>query len=118
MTTYIAAHRERFGVEPICQALAIAPSTYYAAKGRPPSARACRDAELRSEIRRVHRENFGVYGVDKVWHQLAREGLAVGRDRVARLMRAERLRGVRRGVFKRTTHPDEHAPRPRGSGRS
>ena len=112
MNRYIDAHRDRFGVEPICQALAIAPSTYYAAKGRPPSARACRDAALRPEIARVHRENFGVYGVDKVWHQLAREGIAVGRDRVARLMRAQSLRGVRRGAFKRTTRADEHAPRP------
>lgn len=112
MTKYIDAHRDRFGVEPICQALAVAPSTYYAARTRPPSARACRDAELRPEVTRVHRENFGVYGVDKVWHQLNREGFVVGRDRVARLMRACSLRGVRRGAFKRTTQADEHSPRP------
>ena len=65
MSRFIDAHRDRFGVEPICQALAVAPSTYYAARTRPPSARACRDAELRPELTRVHRENFGVYGVDK-----------------------------------------------------
>ena len=112
MSRYIEAHRDRFGVEPICQALAIAPSTYYAAKGRPLSARACRDAELRPEITRVHRENFGVYGTEKVWRQLAREGIAVGRDRVARLMRACSLRGVRRGAFKRTTQSDDRSPRP------
>jgi len=112
MTRFIDAHRERFGVEPICQALAIAPSTYYAAKGRPPSARACRDAALRPEIARVHRENFGVYGAEKVWHQLGREGITVGRDRVARLMASCSLAGVRRGAFKRTTQSDNQASRP------
>lgn len=112
MSRFIDAHRERFGVEPICQALAVVPSTYYAAKGRPPSARACRDGELRPEITRIHRDNFGVYGVEKVWRQLAREGISVGRDRVARLMRACSLRGVRRGAFKRTTQSDHQASRP------
>ena len=112
MTRYIDAHRARFGVEPICQVLAVAPSSYYAAKGRPPSARACRDGELRPLITRVHRENFGVYGARKVWHQLRREGLAVGRDRVARLMGSCSLRGVRRGAFKRTTTSDPVAARP------
>jgi len=112
MTTYIDAHRERFGVEPICQALAVAPSTYYAARSRPPSPRAKRDALLTPEITRVHRENFGVYGARKVWCQLGREGIAVGRDRVARLMSACSLQGVRRGAFTRTTHADLRAPRP------
>ena len=112
MNRYIDAHRERFGVEPICQALQVAPSTYYAARSRAPSARACRDAALRPEITRVHRENFGVYGTRKIWHQLHREGIVVGRDRVARLMRACSLRGVRRGAFKRTTQSDNQATRP------
>ena len=112
MNRYIDAHRERFGVEPICQALAVAPSTYYAARSRAPSARACRDAALRPEITRVHRENFGVYGTRKIWRQLGREGIPVGRDRVARLMRACSLRGVRRGAFKRTTQSDNQATRP------
>lgn len=112
MNRFIESHRERFGVEPICQALAVVPSTYYATRTRAPSARSCRDALLRPEIARVHRENFGVYGTRKVWHQLNREGIAVGRDRVARLMRAASLRGVRRGAFKRTTQSDDHAPRP------
>ena len=67
MIAYIDEHRDRFGVEPICSVLQFAPRTYYAAKARPPSARAVRDAELKPEIARVHRENFGVYGVDKVW---------------------------------------------------
>ena len=67
MTTFITAHRERFGVEPICTALQIVPSTYYAAASRQPSARAVRDEELKAEISRVHESNFGVYGVGKVW---------------------------------------------------
>src|SRR5215207_628512 len=63
-----------FGAEPICRVLPIAPSTYYQHSGRPPSARALRDAKLKAEIARVHAENFGVYGARKVWRQLHREG--------------------------------------------
>jgi putative transposase len=110
---YVDEHRARFGgVEPICRVLRIAPSTYYAARSRPPSARALRDAELLDEIVRVHRANFGVYGVEKLWRQLLREGIDVGRDRVARLMAANGLRGVRRGKFKRTTITDDTGLRP------
>ena len=91
MSAFIETHRERFGVEPICRVLAVAPSSYYAARSRPPSARAVRDAELLDDVRRVHAANYGVYGVRKVWHELSREGIAVGRDRLARLMRAAGL---------------------------
>ena len=90
----------------------IAPSTYYAAKKRPPSARAVRDEDLKIEIQRVHKENLGVYGARKVWRQMNREGFAVARCTVARLMRELGLEGVRRGRFKRTTVSDASAPRP------
>jgi len=112
MVKFIDAHRERWGVEPICRALQVAPSTYYAAVNRPPSARRQRDEQLKLEIGRVHRENFGVYGIEKVWHQLKREGTPVGRDRVARLMDELDLQGVVRGKRKRTTFPDELSQRP------
>jgi putative transposase len=112
MIAYIDAHRDRFGVEPICQVLPIAPSTYYDAKRRLPSARALRDEELKVEIRRVHEDNFGVYGVRKVWRQLHREGIAVARCTVARLMGELGLEGVRRGKLRRTTTPDAAADRP------
>jgi putative transposase len=105
MSRFIEEHRAVFGVEPICQALGIAPSSYYAARSRPPSARVLRDAELAVEIARVHAANFGVYGVRKVWAALAREGIAVGRDRVARIMREQGLEGVRRGRRTTTTRP-------------
>jgi putative transposase len=111
--TYIDKHRGQYGVEPICGVLQFAPRTYYAAKARPPSARAVRDAELRPAIARVHRDNFGVYGVDKVWAQLNREGTRVARCTVARLMRELGLRGVVRGKPKFTTIPDAEADRPR-----
>ena len=62
----IDAHRDQFGVEPICQVLEVDPSTYFAAKSRPTSARQLRDEELKVEIARVHEENFGVYGIEKV----------------------------------------------------
>jgi putative transposase len=109
---FIGAHRERWGVEPICQALQVAPSTYYAAVNRPPSARRRRDEQLKLEIGRVHRDNFGVYGIEKVWRQLNREGMQIGRDRVARLMDELDLQGIVRGTRKRTTFPDEVSPRP------
>jgi len=112
MTRFIDAHRERFGVEPICRTLQVAPSTYYAVKARQPSSRSLRDAQLKEEIGRVHRQNFSVYGIEKVWRQLVREGIEVGRDRVARLMRNLGLAGAVRGKRTRTTHPSDVAERP------
>ncbi len=112
MTRYIDENRGRFGVEPICTTLQIAPSTYYAAKRRPPSARALSDATLKPELSRIHEDNFGVYGARKLWRQLLREGIRVGRDRVARLMRELGIAGVVRGKLKRTTVPAAVAERP------
>ena len=77
--------------------LPIAPSTYYAVRRRPPSARRRRDEKLKAEIGRVHAEHFGVYGARKVWRQLHREGIAVARCTVERLMGELHLEGVRRG---------------------
>jgi putative transposase len=112
MIAYIDRHKDRFGVEPICRLLPIAPSTYYARKQRPPSARAVRDARLKAEIRRVYDDNFGVYGARKVWRQLHREGIPVARCTVERLMGELGLRGAVRGKTHRTTTPDAAAPRP------
>jgi putative transposase len=112
MIAYIESNKDRFGVEPICEVLPIAPSTYYAARTRPPSARKLRDEELKIAMARAHAANFGVYGARKVWHQLRREGITVARCTVERLMREMGLQGVRRGRFKRTTTPDATAPRP------
>lgn len=90
----------------------IAPSTYYAATGREPSRREVSDASMTEVIKRVHADNFSVYGVHKMWRKLVREGHEVGRDRVARLMRAAGLRGVIRGGHKTfTTHRDDTAAR-------
>jgi putative transposase len=112
MIAFIDCHKDRFGVEPICRLLPIAPSTYYARKQRPPSARAVRDARLKVEIRRVYDDNFGVYGARKVWRQLHREGIPVARCTVERLMGELGLRGAVRGKTHRTTTPDAAAPRP------
>jgi putative transposase len=109
---FVNVERKRFGVEPICRTLEIAPSTFYGAIARPCSERRRRDAELKADIGRVHKDNFGVYGARKLWRQLNREGIAVGRDRVGRLMRALHLEGVRRGKRKRTTFPAEVGERP------
>jgi hypothetical protein len=74
MIAFIDDHRGAYGVEPICRVLPIAPSTYHAhvAKRVDPSrlsARARWDDVLMPEVRRVFDENFGVYGVRKVWRQ-------------------------------------------------
>ena len=112
MIAFIDDHRASHGVEPICRELPIAPSTYHAAAARraaPSSAppRVRRDAALRGEIRRVWEENFGVYGVRKVWRQLGREGVTVARCTVARLMRQMGLKGIVRGKSVRTTISDK-----------
>jgi putative transposase len=112
MTRLIDAHRERFGVEPICRELQVAPSTYYAARRRRPSARRVRDEALKVKLRHVHAEHFGVYGARKLWRQLQREGIPVARCTVERLMRELGLSGVVRGKVRRTTVPDESVPRP------
>jgi transposase InsO family protein len=112
MIAYIDRNKHRYGVEPICRVLPIAPSTYYAARRRPLSTRAVRDTKLKVEITRVHAEHFGVYGAGKVWRQLHREGVAVARCTVERLMAELHLEGVRRGKPRRTTTPDAAAPRP------
>ncbi len=111
MVWFIDDHREAYGVEPICEVLPIAPSTYYGRKALQAdpslrSARARRDEALRREIQRVWKENFQVYGARKVWRQLNREGIAVARCTVERLMREMGLRGVMRGRrFNVTTLP-------------
>ncbi len=112
MIEFIDQHRDRFGVEPICAELPIAPATYYAAKTRPPSARALSDAVLVGRIRTVHASNYGVYGARKVHAQLLREGELVARCTVERLMRRNGLRGVSRKKGPRTTVPGSAARRP------
>src|SRR5215213_5095632 len=112
MIAYIDQHKGRYGVEPICRVLPIAPSTYYQHTKGPRSARAVRDAQLKVEIRRVHGEHFGVYGARKVWRQLHREGIAVARCTIERLMGELGLEGVRRGKPRRTTTPDTSVTRP------
>jgi putative transposase len=118
MIRFIDEHRDRFGVEPIIGVLRgadagfLSVSGYYAAKARPPSPRSLADTALGERIRAVHEANYGVYGVRKVHAALRRDGLDVGRDRVARLMRQLGLQGVRRGRFKRTTVAGDPAVRP------
>ena len=117
MVSFIDEQREEYGVEPICDVLPIAPSTYYAHKvyeADPTlrSARAQRDEVFRGEIRRVWEQNFQLYGVRKVWRQLNREGVDVARCTVARLMREMELQGAVRGRRFKTTVTDELADRP------
>ena len=117
MRGFVDQHRDTFGVEPICRVLQVAPSGYrrHAAQLRDPSkrcARAIRDERLQPEIKRVWQANMQVYGADKVWRQLTREGVTVARCTVERLMRSMGLRGVMRGKVMRTTVGDAKAPCP------
>ena len=117
MVSIIDECREEYGVEPICKQLPIAPSTYYEQKAREadPSRlpeRTVRDAQLRTQIERVWKEHFGVYGARKVWRQLQREGLEVARCTVERLMRGMGLKGAVRGRTYKTTISDEALDRP------
>ena len=117
MIGFVDDHREAYGVEPICRVLPIAPSTYHerVARRRDParqSARASRDQALKPEIMRVFTENFGVYGVRKVWRQMRRKGFNIARCTVERLMRDLGLQGVIRGKPVRTTVSDKATPCP------
>ncbi len=112
MVTYIDTHRSEFGVEPICRVLQVAPSTYYAAKSRLPSARAIRDGLMMPILLALWIANFKVYGAHKLWKAARRGGHDIGRDQVARLMKTLGIEGVRRGRRIRTTRPDDQAARP------
>ena len=119
MIAFIDAHRHRvsgalrWGIEPICAVLQIAPSTYHAAKKRPLSAQAVRDAELRPQVLRVWEQNLSVYGADKVWDQLNKDGVRVARCTIERLMADMGLQGCRRGrLWVRTTEGDDRLDRP------
>jgi transposase InsO family protein len=118
MIRYIDLYWDRFGVEPICAALAdtdggfITSRGYRAAKSRPRSARSLSDELIGEVIGRVHAANYSVYGIRKMHAALAREGWLVGRDRVGRIMKLRGLAGVRRGTKVVTTIADQAAARP------
>jgi putative transposase len=117
MVSFIDEHRDEYGVEPICNVLPIAPSTYYwhvRRRCQPElrSARAKRDEVLEADVQRVWDANRGVYGGRKVWRQLVREDVDVARCTVRRLMRGLGLSGAVRGRRVKTTIPDDAAERP------
>jgi putative transposase len=122
---FVDAHRDRFGVEPICRVLSqhgvkIAPNSYYAHRARVASARSVRDEQVLAQVTRVFWDpnlGRGLYGARKVTAQLAREGgvdgLPVSRRQVERLMRTAGLQGVVRGRRLRTTRPEPSGTVPR-----
>jgi len=113
MVEFIDSHRSEFGVERICGVLQVAPSTYYAAKARPVSARAIRDAVMIPILVAIWSANYRVYGAHKLWKAARRAGHVIGRDQVGRLMKAAGIEGVSRRRRKvRTTKPDPTAARP------
>ena len=106
----IDRRRGRYPVRMMCRLLGVSPSGYYAWRARPESARAQRDRGLMAKIRRVHEASKGVYGSPRVHAELVAEGLRVGRHKVARLMRLERLRGCPKRRFRVTTRRDPAYP--------
>jgi putative transposase len=108
---FVDTNRDEFGVEPICATLQVAPSTYYAARNRVPSARALRDAVMMPILLTLWVTNRKLYGAHKLWKAARRAGHDIGRDQVARLMKAVDIQGVRRGRRVRTTRPDKGAVR-------
>ena len=118
MVRFIDQHRAHYGVEPICRELPIAPSTYFLRTAQhhgrvPRSARAQRDAALRTTIQQVWNTHEQVYGPRKVWRQLRRDGRRVARCTVERLMRDLGLRGAVRGrAWTITTRAETGAARP------
>ena len=115
---FVDSQSRQHGVQSVLRALQdtpaqIAPSSYYAAKTRPVSARSRRGSELTEMIRRIHAENYGVYGARKIWHELHRQGVDVARCTVERLMRGAGLRGLLRDKSPRTTRPAADTDRPR-----
>ena len=112
MSAFISAHRERFGVEPICQTLGVSASAYYHRASGKRSARAIGDERLLGVIEQLHDENYCAYGSRRMWKALLRSGEHVGRGRVERLMRQNGIQGAkRRGKPWRTTTPDPTASR-------
>lgn len=107
----IQAHQKEFPVRRMCQALAVSPSGYYAWQGRPESAQARANQKLLVEIRSVHARSRSTYGSPRIYADLRLRGFRVGRNRIARLMRLERLFGSRRKKkFPRTTNSQHDYP--------
>lgn len=117
MVKFIDQSKEVWGVEPICQSLPIAPSTYHLVKSKEKNPEKCsrrvkRDNELKDLIQKVWDENYQVYGARKVWHQLIRDGHRVARCTVERLMRDLGLQGAVRGRKPKNTWVSDQAETP------
>jgi len=112
VSAFIDAHRERFGVEPICRTVGVSASAYYQRARGERCARAVEDERLLARIRELHAANYYAYGYRRMWKALRRAGEEVPRCRVQRLMRAHGIVGAkRRGRPWRTTRPDPDAHR-------
>ena len=113
MSAYIDTYRARFGVEPICSVLGVSASAYYHRKTGARSPRVIEDERMLEIIRELHQANYEAYGSRRMWKALRRAGHEIGRDRVARLMRAARIQGAKRRAKRwQTTTPDPAARLP------
>lgn len=117
MSVFIDAHRDPYGVEPICRVLQVAPSSYYRIKAQASNPDLCSDRsksddQAMIQIRRVWDESGQRYGVRKVWEQLKLDLVEIPRCQVARLMRKHGLKGIRRDKGIKTTVSDPKIPCP------
>ena len=102
----IDRNRDQYSIQLMCRVLGVSRSGYYASKVRPESARSKRDREILPEIKRVHTQSKGVYGSPRIKAELDDEGLKVGRHKIAKLMRIERIRGIPKRNYRVTTQRD------------
>lgn len=112
MITFIDTYRDRFSVEFMCRVMKehttsvfLTSRGYRTATTRPVSARQVQDELLIEALRKIHQNNYGVYGIRKMWHAMNRAGWVIGREQTARLMRQAGLEGIRRGRTPITTRP-------------
>lgn len=102
----MSAYRALYPIATMCRVLGVSTSGYYAWSARAPSARARSDGVLIERIDAIHAASRGTYGSPRIHAELTANGSAVGRKRVARLMKAAGLRGVSRRRFVTTTVRD------------
>ena len=108
----MTAHQAVHPVATLCRTLGVSPSGFYAWRKRPLSRRARADVELTAQVVAVHRDSRGTYGAPRIHAELVAQGVALGRKRVARLMRRAGLRGVSRRKCRTTVRDETARPAP------
>jgi transposase InsO family protein len=107
---FIQEYQNDYPVRLLCKAMKVSPSGYYAWRNRPPSKRELANQRIVDEIKVIHRENHENYGSPRVHKELVARGIAVGENKVARLMRRHKIRSKRKKKRKTTTNSKHDYP--------